>query len=55
MHWRAIIPFLRDLIAFLRHRKKLWMLPMILVFAAVGGMLVLAKGSILSPFIYTLF
>ena len=47
--------FIRELWAFLRVRKKLWLLPMILVLLLMGGLLVLAQGSVLAPFIYTLF
>ena len=44
-----------ELWAFLRARKKLWLLPIILVMLLIGGLLVLAHGSVLAPFIYTLF
>jgi hypothetical protein len=46
---------IKELFAFLRSRKKLWLLPMILVMLALGGLLLLAQGSVLAPFIYTLF
>lgn len=47
--------FLTELFAFAKSRKKLWLIPMILVFAIFGALFVLAQGSILAPFIYTLF
>lgn len=47
--------FLKELVAFLRARKKIWMLPLILTLVAIGGLLILAKGSAIAPFIYTLF
>lgn len=47
--------FLSELLAFLRTRKKLWMLPLILVIVLIGSLLILAQGSVLAPFIYTLF
>lgn len=47
--------FLKELWKFLRVRKKLWMLPLILVLLVLGGLLVLAQGSAVAPFIYTLF
>jgi hypothetical protein len=47
--------FLRELWQFLRVRKKLWMLPLIVVMLVIGGLLVLAQGSAIAPFIYTLF
>jgi len=40
---------------FLKVRKKWWLLPIILVMAAVGALLVFAQGSALAPFIYTIF
>lgn len=47
--------FLAELWKFLRVRKKFWMLPIILVMLIFGGLLVLAEGSAIAPFIYTLF
>ncbi|MDP1773796.1 MAG: DUF5989 family protein [Methylobacter sp.] len=47
--------FLKELWAFLRVRKKLWLLPIIIVMVLLGALLVLAQGSIVAPFIYTLF
>ena len=47
--------FLAELWRFLRVRKKFWLLPLILVLLIFGGVLVLAQGSVLAPFIYTLF
>ena len=46
---------LRELLAFLRLRKKLWLAPIICVMVVLGGLLALAKGSVVAPFIYTLF
>tara|TARA_B100002003_G_C13940281_1_gene456325 strand:+ start:300 stop:449 length:150 start_codon:yes stop_codon:yes gene_type:complete len=47
--------FLREFWAFLNKRKKLWLLPIIIVMLLLGGLLVLAEGSVFAPFIYTLF
>ena len=47
--------FLKELWAFLLIRKKLWLLPIIIVMLILGGLLVLAQGSVVAPFIYTLF
>ena len=46
---------LSELLVFLRAKKKLWLFPTIFIMFALGGLLVAAKGSILAPFIYTLF
>jgi hypothetical protein len=40
---------------FMAARRKFWMLPIILVSVLLGGLLVLAKGSVVAPFIYTVF
>ena len=40
---------------FLEARRKFWLLPIIVVSVLLGGLMVLAKGSALAPFIYTLF
>jgi hypothetical protein len=47
--------FLREFIAFLRVRKKYWLVPVFVVMFLLGGLLVLTKGSVVAPFIYTLF
>jgi hypothetical protein len=45
----------RELWGFMRVRKKLWLLPLILVFALIGALLIAAQGSALAPFIYSIF
>lgn len=47
--------FLKEMYAFLRKRKKLWLAPIIIVIVLLGGLLILGQGSVLAPFIYTLF
>jgi len=47
--------FLSELWAYMRTRKKFWLIPILLVMAILGGLLVLAQGSAVAPFIYTLF
>ncbi len=47
--------FLAELWLFLRVRKKFWLLPMLIVMVIFGGLLVLAQGSAVAPFIYTIF
>jgi len=46
---------LGELWAFMKERKKMWLLPIIVVMLLVGGLLVFAQGSALAPFIYTIF
>jgi competence protein ComGC len=44
-----------DLWMFLRHRKKFWLLPIVIVLLALGVILVVGASSALAPFIYTIF
>jgi hypothetical protein len=46
---------LKELWAFLSKRKKLWLFPIIIVMVLLGALLIFAQGSVLAPFIYTLF
>lgn len=45
----------REIVAYMGARKKFWLLPVFLMLGLVGGMLVLAQGSAIAPFIYTVF
>jgi hypothetical protein len=47
--------FLKDLWGFLKDRKKFWLLPLIMILLGFGILIVLAGGSAIAPFIYTLF
>jgi len=44
-----------ELWRFMRVRKKYWLVPIILVMFLLGGLLILVKGSVVAPFIYTIF
>ena len=44
-----------ELWAFMRERKKFWLLPILIMMVIFGGLMVLTKGSPIAPFIYTLF
>jgi hypothetical protein len=44
-----------ELWRFMKVRKKFWLLPIVIVMFLLGGLLILAKGSAVAPFIYTLF
>ena len=47
--------FVVELWAFMRERKKFWLLPIVLILVLFGGLIVLTQGSVVAPFIYTLF
>ncbi len=47
--------FIKEFWEFLRIRKKLWLAPLVIVLLVLGGLLILAQGSVVAPFIYTLF
>ncbi len=50
-----MMDFIKELWLFMRVRKKFWLLPIFLMMALLGGLLVFAKGSAIAPFIYTMF
>jgi Family of unknown function (DUF5989) len=47
--------FLKELWAYMRSRKKYWLIPILVVMVMLGVLIVLAQGSAVAPFIYTLF
>jgi hypothetical protein len=47
--------FLRDLWAYMRSRRKYVLLPILLIMALLGALIVLSQGSVIAPFIYTIF
>jgi hypothetical protein len=47
--------FVLELWAFMRERKKFWLLPIVIALLLVGGLIVFTQGSAMAPFIYTLF
>ena len=47
--------FIKEFWEFLRVRKKFWLLPILLVLVIFGGLIILAQGSAVAPFIYTIF
>lgn len=50
-----MIDLIKDLWGFMRERKKFWLGPIIIVMLLLGGLIVLAEGSAIAPFIYALF
>jgi hypothetical protein len=50
-----MIDFLREFGEFLKERKKYWLLPILIVLALFGILIVLSQGSVVAPFIYTIF
>ncbi len=50
-----MLELLKDIWGFIKVRKKYWLSPIILVLVILGTVLVLAEGSVVAPFIYTLF
>ena len=47
--------FIKEFYEFLKVRKKYWLLPIIIILTLFGGLIVLTQGSIVAPFIYTVF
>ena len=50
-----MLNLIKDLWTFMRARKKFWLLPILIMMALLGGLLVLTQGSVVAPFIYTIF
>jgi len=47
--------FIIEILRFLKVRKKYWLLPIFIVLAIFGALIVLSQGSVVAPFIYTIF
>ena len=47
--------FFKDLWDFMSERKKFWLAPIIIVLLLLGGLILLAEGTAVAPFIYTIF
>lgn len=47
--------FLSELWAFMKERKKFWLMPIVIMMVLFGGLIVLSQGSAIAPFIYTIF
>jgi len=50
-----MLSFVQELWSFLRVRKKMWMLPIVVLAPVFGALAILTKGSAVAPFIYTIF
>jgi hypothetical protein len=47
--------FIGELMAFMKARRKLWLLPVLTLLFVFGGLVVLTQGTVIAPFIYTIF
>jgi len=50
-----MVEFIGELWVFMKERKKFWLLPIMVILLLFGSLLVLTQGSVVAPFIYTLF
>jgi hypothetical protein len=50
-----VLGVISELWAFMRERKKLWLAPIIVILVIIGGLLFIAQGTALAPFIYSIF
>ena len=50
-----MVEFLKEFWDFVKHNKKYWLLPMIIVFLLLGALIIFSQGSAVAPFVYTLF
>lgn len=51
----AILDLIRDIWDFLRFRKKYWLAPLIITLVLMGALIVVTQGSVVAPFIYSIF
>jgi len=47
--------FLKEFWSFIKIRKKYWLLPIMIILALFGGLIILSQGSAVAPFIYAIF
>jgi Family of unknown function (DUF5989) len=47
--------FLAELFAFMRERKKYWLVPIVVLMVLFSGLVLMTKGSVVAPFVYTIF
>jgi hypothetical protein len=47
--------FAQELLSYMKARRRLWMLPILTLLLVFGGLLLLTQGTVIAPFIYTLF
>lgn len=52
---KSLISVIKELWAFMRERKKLWLAPIVILMVLLSGLLFLAQGTALAPFIYSIF
>jgi hypothetical protein len=50
-----MLSFFQEFFVFLKERKKYWLIPIVIVLALFGALIVLSQGSVVAPFIYTIF
>ena len=50
-----MLDFVQELWAFIRVRKKYWLVPVLIMLALFGGLVILMQGSAIAPFLYTIF
>jgi hypothetical protein len=52
---QLLVSVIKELWAFMRERKKLWLAPILIIMVLLSGLLFLAQGTALAPFIYSIF
>ena len=52
---QVFIELIQDIWDFLRVRKKYWLAPLIITIVLMGGLIIFTQGSVIAPFIYTIF
>lgn len=50
-----MISFIKELFEFFVQRKKIWLIPLVLIMLVIGGLIFFTQGTVFAPFIYTIF
>jgi hypothetical protein len=50
-----MLSFVKELSIFMIQRRKFWLMPIVVMMVLLGGLLLLAEGSVIAPFVYTFF
>jgi len=50
-----MLSFLKEIVEFLMERRKYWLIPIVIILLFFGALIILGQGSVIAPFIYTIF
>ena len=51
----VFLELVKDIWEFMKIRKKYWLAPLIVTIVLMGGLIIVTQGSVVAPFIYSIF